>query len=93
MKTRNTITAILLAVLTTMGMAVNHDSVLNKGTTTGTEVSLSLDSLKAIELEEEKPVHDVAFLCETGPQHDSRPQLTIYGQHLSEPREEDPTNL
>lgn len=79
----------MIAMLTSFGlMAGTHDSVANKQNDTSEKVYLNLDSLKVIETEAEQPVMEDIFLSGESREKDTKIRLEIYGQHLSEPRDE-----
>ena len=90
MKTTGTIIAIVIGIITSLNVSAKgtNDSIFNHGKKTGTVTYLELDSLKTIGMEEESPVMDIFFLSDSSNRNQSKLQLAIYGQHLSETREE-----
>ena len=79
----------MIAMITSFGlMAGTHDSVANKQNGNTEKVYLKLDSLKVIEADAEQPVFDEIFVSGQSREKDTKIRLEIYGQHLSEPRDE-----
>ena len=90
MKSKGAIIAVVVGILTSLSVSanINHDSISNHGKNSKNKVLLNLDSLKVIETEAEQPVLEDFFIYHQNEQDNSKLQLTIYGQHLSEPKEE-----
>ncbi len=90
MKTTGSIITIVIGILTSISVSAHqtHDSILTHGKNTGNKVQLDLDSLKQIEAEEEQPVMDVQFFRNETSPFKARTKLLIFGQNLSEPKEE-----
>ena len=78
----------LICVTTSLSVfATNQDSLSNHGNKNRGKVQLNLDSLKFIGTEVEQPVMEDIFI-QLEHRRSSKVELIIYGQNLSEPREE-----